>query len=156
MMLLARVEEARENRRRADLLIAKEAHAEAVAGAEHAASTYLVTCEQRQAVLRQRYQTIRGERSDIDVQDLRSTEQILAERRDSAAHKQHAAEARKREAYAASERAREALQAVSQRRLRRSRMADMLKKTERRAAMIAEEESVSDELMDRFRGTAAV
>lgn len=154
MTLLARVEAARENRRRAELVSAEEAHAEATARAEDAAQAYLRTCEQREAVLRQRYQTIRGVRSDVEVQGLRSAEQILAERRNAAGKAQRAAQAGEQEAFVAAEQARETFQAVSLRRLRRSRMADMLRLDEKRAALIAEEETISDELADRFRGAA--
>jgi hypothetical protein len=153
MTLLARVEDAREKRRRAELLIAEQSHAEAAAHAEDAALIHLKACEQREAVLRQRYRTIRGLRSDIDVQGLRSTEQILAVRRDCAEEARRAAEAQAREAFVASERARETLRAVSMRLLRRSQMADMLKQAEKHAALIAEEESASDDLADRFRET---
>jgi hypothetical protein len=152
MTLLARIEEARENRRRVELRDAEETHAEAAAHAEDTALVHSQTCEQRQSVLLGRYQTIRGVRSDADIQGLRSTERILAQRREKAAEAQRDAEAKEREAFVAAEQARETLQEVSLRRLRRSRMADRLRQDEKRATMMAEEEALSDELTDRFRG----
>jgi hypothetical protein len=155
MALLARVEEARETRRRTELLAAQNAHANAVAAAENAARQHASTREQRQTVLRQNYAMIVGRRSAEDVRDLRDTEQRLIARQESARQAQHAAESAERTAFAECEKARELLRDVAMRCLRRSKTAEMLKQTERRAATMAEEESVAEELMDRIRGTAA-
>ncbi|WP_024518690.1 hypothetical protein [Bradyrhizobium sp. Tv2a-2] len=153
MALLVRVEVAREQRRRAELLVAERRLAEAAVAAADAAREHLEAQVQRQTLLWQHYRAILGLRSVTDIQKLRTTEQMLTARLESAGQAQHAAEAAEVEAIAARDRARQTLQTVSLRRLRRSRMADMLQQQEKQAAMLAEEESVSDELMDRIRGT---
>jgi hypothetical protein len=156
MALLARVEEARETRRRAELLAAQNAHANAAAAAENAARQHASTREQRQTVLRQNYMMIVGRRSAVDIRDLRDIEQRLAAHEESTRQAQHSAEQAERTAFAEREKARELFRDVSMRCLRRGKTAGMLKQTEKRAATMAEEESVSDELMDRIRGTAAI
>jgi hypothetical protein len=155
MVLLVRVEAAREQRRRAELVVAEAAQAEAAVVAKGAADEHLEAMEQRQTLLWQHYTTILGLRSAADIQKLRSAEQMLAARIESTRQARHVAEAAEKESIFACEQARVTLKTVSLSRLRRSRMADMLHQRERHAAMVAEEESVSDELMDRIRGTAS-
>ncbi len=90
-----------------------------------------------------------GLQSSLDIQALRAVEQQMAARQHEADAQQRDAEQAAREAGVALEGARDALRLVSQRSLRRSRLADTLRRVDALAAMTAEEEAVADELMDR-------
>lgn len=152
MMLLTRLEEAREKQRTAEFRAAARAHAGAAAAAQDAAREHLAARHQRQVVLSQSYAEIVGLRPINDVEALRTAEQMLAQRERAFGAAQQEADAAERQAAVACEQARAALQAASQRKSRRSRIAELLKDQESRAAVTAEEQSVSDELIDRFRG----
>ena len=78
----------------------------------------------------------------------------LAERQQAALAEQQAADRLAQAAQATCDRARNALSVVSQRNLRRGRMADTLRRQEALAALAAEEEAVSDELMERLGAVA--
>jgi hypothetical protein len=155
MVLLTNLEEAREKRRTAEFRAATRVHAGAAAAAQDAARKHLAARHQRQVALSQSYAEIIGSRPINDVQALRTAEQILAQRQSAAGAAQQQADAAEQQASAACELARAALQIASQRKSRRSRIADLLKAQESRAAMTAEEQSVADELIDRFRGEAS-
>ncbi len=149
MKLLARVEVARETRCRAAVKAAEAAHADAAAAAEAATARAMEARRDRQTVLRQDYQAMLGLQSSLDIQTLRIVEQQMAARQHEAVAQQQDAERAAREAGVALDEAREALRLVSQRSLRRNRLADTLRRADALAAMTAEEEAVADELMDR-------
>ena len=149
MRLLARVEVARETRCRTAVKAAEAVHADAVAAAEAAAAHAVQARKDRQTVLRQDYQAMLGVQSSLDIQALRAVEQQMAARQHEADAQQRDAEQAAREAGVALNGARDAFRLVSQRSLRRSRLADMLRRADALAAMTAEEEAVADELMDR-------
>lgn len=149
MKLLARVEVARETRCRSAVKAAEAAHAAANAAAEAAAARAVQARHERQAVLRQDYQAMLGLQSFLDIQTLRAVEQQMAARQHEAVAHQQDAERAAREAGVALDGARDALRLVSQRSLRRNRLADTLRRADVLAAMTAEEEAVADELMDR-------
>jgi hypothetical protein len=152
MVLLALVEKAREARHRAELMAAESAHADAVVTFEAAARAHMLIRQQRQALLLHRYATIVGLRTVTDVQNLHATEQMLSARNEAAGQALNAAGAAQRDAFVICDLARETLRNVSLRRFRRDRMAYKLKQEEKHAAMVSEEENVSDELMDRIGG----
>ena len=149
MRLLARVEVARETRCRAAVKAAEAMHAAAVAAATAAAAGAIQARKDRHTVLRQDYQAMLGLQSSLDIQALRAVEQQMAARQHEADARQRDAEQAAREAGVALDGARDALRLVSQRSLRRSRLADTLRRADVLAAMTAEEEAVADELMDR-------
>ena len=149
MRLLARVEAARESRCRSELQVAEAAWAAARACARAADADLVRTREHRSDVLRQNYAALPGLRSNLDIQALRLSEQMLAAQQQAAQEQRLAAEAAEDQARTVCERARGAFRLVSQRSLRRGRLADTLRRQAALASMVAEEEAVIDELMDR-------
>jgi len=155
MRLLARVESARENRYRAELRTAELAQEAADARVRNAADEAVRMREQRRTLLRRDYGKAMGRHPSQDIQALRTFEQKLAEQQQAALAEQQAADFMAQEARAACDRARDTLRMVSQRSLRRDRMADTLRRQDALAAMTAEEEAVADELMDRVGAITA-
>lgn len=154
MRLLARVESAREDRCRAEMRTAELAQQTADARFENATKEVERTREQRRKLLRRDYGKLLGRHPSHDIQALRAFEQKLAEQQQAAVAEQQAADSLAREVRAACDRVRDTLRVVSQRNLRRGRMADTLGRQDTLAAMTAEEEAVADELMDRVGAMA--
>ncbi len=154
MRLLARVEAAREDRRRAELRTAELAQHSADIRVRDAADQAARMRERRRLLLRRDYGKVLGQHLSHDILALRTSEQQLAERQQAALAEQQAADRLAQAAQATCDRARNALSVVSQRSLRRGRMADTLRRQEALAALAAEEEAVADELMDRLDAVA--
>jgi hypothetical protein len=154
MLLLARVEAARESRRRSELAAADDRLQAATANAVEAANRFQCAREERQQTLSRLYAGAVGRRASTYIQGLRETEEVLAWHQETALQGSHAAEAARLQAAAEHDEAQDALRAASLRAARRSRMADTLQQQEKRAAMIEEEEQLADEVLERIAGAA--
>lgn len=150
MQLLARLEQAREQRARTALREADAAWGLAIARAEATAAETRRRCQDRHDRLRHGYDSLLGSCDAHAIHALRASELELAAREAAARGEQQAAAAAADAALAACRQARDALQAVSLRRERRTRLADTLRREQATAAQNAEEDATADELMDRI------
>lgn len=155
MQLLARVETARESRCRSSWKQAEAAFETAEQQARAAATALDRTREECASLLRQDYGAALGLHVSRDIQTLRALEMRVAARQAAALAVQQTAEQAARAASAVLQQAHEAWQVVSQRSQRRTRLADTLRQGDALAAMVAEEEAVADELMDRVGAAVA-
>jgi hypothetical protein len=152
MQLLARVETARESRRRSELAVADDRLQAATASAVEAANRFECAREERRQTLSRLYADAVGQRRSTYIRGLRETEEVLAWHQETALQGSNAAEAARLQAAAERDEAQDALRAASMRAMRRGRMADTLKQQEKHAAMIAEEEQLADEVLERIAG----